>query len=56
MGTERQYGYYWVRDYDYWYIAKWSNNEWTVCGNERPFGDLEFDEINENRIINSNNE
>jgi len=48
---KRQDGYCWVRDYDYWYIAKWSDNEWSVCGNEQTFDDSEFTEIDENEII-----
>lgn len=51
---KRKQGYYWVKDYDWWIIAKWNVNDeyssWSVCGNGGEFIDEDFADINEEAI------
>lgn len=50
----RQYGYYWVKQYGGWFISEWSPNdeEWFHAGtNGYGVKDGEFAEINESRIL-----
>ena len=49
---KRKNGYYWVKDcHDYWYIAKWDGEYWSVCGSEQEYQDCDFSIIYEQKII-----
>ena len=53
---KREEGYYWVKYRGDWIIAEYTHElrpKWYVIGNECPFHEREFSEINENRIINN---
>jgi hypothetical protein len=49
---KRENGFYWVKNaYNNWVIAEYYNDIWYKTGNEEEFLDLDFVEIDENRII-----
>lgn len=45
-------GYYWVKSYDAWHIAHWSNYRkcWDVAGSENERADSYWHAIDERRI------
>lgn len=50
----REYGFYWVKDDDGWFIAEWRDGDkWITTGNPLSvwFEDIDFIEIDEKRII-----
>ena len=59
--TNRELGFYWVKDGDEWMIAEWyewANNKdtlwWGLAGMEDVFHDEDFAEIDEHQIIRPN--
>lgn len=47
---ERQEGYYFVKSKGIFGIAKWEDGWWFMIYDKEPYGDSEFEHINENRI------
>ena len=49
---ERESGYYWVKNENIWYVAKYNKDyfAWSISGVEATFTDVDFEEIDERRI------
>lgn len=54
--TNRKDGYYWVKIYNQWVIAKWYSIHdcWGVIDINNTLEDEDFEKINERKIINPN--
>lgn len=51
MTIDRQPGFYWVRDYQWWAIARWHEDGiWQHPGSDGEFTDVDYMEIDERRI------
>ena len=53
---KRENGYYWVKIYGAWLIAKWHEDKWLVIHQEYKFNDDYWDEIDETKIERLNND
>jgi hypothetical protein len=53
--VDRKEGYYWVSfSGEKWIIAEWGGERyWWIFGNEEPFCDIDFEEIDERQICRS---
>jgi hypothetical protein len=49
---KRESGYYWVRFYDEWEVARYysESKEWQLTGADRHFSDNSLNEIDERKI------
>lgn len=49
----RESGYYWVKNENIWYVAKYNKDyfAWSISGVETTFTDVDFEEIDERRIV-----
>jgi hypothetical protein len=50
QNKEREEGFYWVRYFGRWEVARFEHGRWWVTGNEMEDMDSDFHEIDERRI------